>query len=381
MTSSNGSNRRRWSLAHPGTAIRLLLAAAGILASGAALAIPSNPDPFHTLAATPWSSVAIGVLAPGVNQHQHLDTNNLFGVAGVYKTYSVWDDHTYRYNGVANRVLTVATDARDYGHGYMQCAATFAFVTSNFPNPVPPPPTLPAPFPVWAKNIILNQVRTVWETFVNGVGVNSNGVPIETKMQFREVAMDAAPDFTIKFDVQYPDGNGGMQPFPEDQYADSYQGPGAPLPLPGGAPQGGQDRVLAFWTPAVKQLTFNANINWYQVANDLNPANGGNQFDFQSCALHEWGHVLGLDHPMGGGPPFTVMNPTLPRRGDVTGLGINQNVDGFSGVGAKDLYTIATAAAAPAPNPVPASSAPAMGLMALAIVGAGALFLRKKRVA
>ena len=55
------------------TAMRgALLACALALASPpTAKAIPTNPDPAHTAAATPWTNVAIAVLNAAVDQHQH----------------------------------------------------------------------------------------------------------------------------------------------------------------------------------------------------------------------------------------------------------------------------------------------------------------------
>jgi len=208
-------------------------------------------------------------------------------------------------------------------------------------------------FPDWAKNIIRIQVRGFWENLVNGDGVNTNNVPISTKMRFVEAGPGA--DIKIKFDVTYPtNAGGGMGTFPVENISNfdsmgNYTGP--PLPgLPGDAPQGGRDRVLAFWTPSVRQLTFNSNIDWYQTPNDGNANNGGMKFDFHSVALHEWGHVLGLDHPGGAMVPAANIMTGAPQLRRMAGnpQGINHAVDAGSRTGAQNLYTIALQ-----PNPCP----------------------------
>jgi hypothetical protein len=315
-----------------------------LAAAGAARAIPSAPDPRHDAKATPWANVLINVLVPAADQHQHRDGRSLFNVNNLYKTFAVWDDGKYRYNTVADRSLSRGLDNRDFGHGFMRRPATFEFVLSVFPNPNPPPATIVLPFPAWAKTILLGPVRTVWELMVNGVGVNVNNVLIWTQMQFVETAVAGVSDFKIKFDIVYPiDAAGNTMPFPDESDFDSDGNyiPSPPAPLAGGAPQGGIERLLAFWTPSRKQLTFNSKINWYQTAGDANVLNGGALFDFHTVALPEWGHVLGLDHPVGVVAPANIMTgaPKL-RRNAGNPQGFNFTIDVDSIAGAKNLYSI-----------------------------------------
>ena len=78
-------------------------------------AIPTNPDPIHTAAATPWIDPAAPVpFNPATGRHQHWSADPIDGVAGKFATYSVWDDNVYRY----------AANVPTQGHGYMQNPAT-----------------------------------------------------------------------------------------------------------------------------------------------------------------------------------------------------------------------------------------------------------------
>ncbi len=307
----------------------LALLVLGLLGAGAAWALPTNPDPCHTAPCTPWSQVPIAGLNPASDGHQHRDTHNLWDVPGLFRTYSVWDDRTYQYNAAADRSYRKPGDNKDFGHGFITIAPQYAF-----------DPTVP----MWAQPLI-NQVVQQWIANVNGGGVNTNGVAIQTQIQFMQVAMNG--DILIRFAATYPIGGGGTGNFPYDSEIDDYGNwPGLP-PIPGGAPQGGRSGVLAYWTPSTRVLTFNSQINWYQLK-DPNAANGPNQFDFYTTALHEWGHVLGLDHPAMPGAMCT-MQPSQGRR--KTPNGILLNIDAGSQDGAKDLYTVVVCAQKQPANP------------------------------
>lgn len=314
------------------TAIPLILGVGLLLAVGGAQALPTNPDPCHTAPCTPWSQVAIAVLAPASDGHQHRNGQVLWDMAGQFKTYSVWDDRTYQYNVAADRPYRKPADNKDFGHGFITVA--------NAPRYV-----FDASVPMWAQPLII-QVIAQWTGMVNGGGVNTNGVMIQTQIQFQQVAK--AGEILIQFAATYPTGGGGTGNFPYDSDIDDYGNPMMPIPpIPGGAPQGGRSGVLAYWTPSTRVLTFNSQINWYQMM-DPNPANGANQFDFYTTALHEWGHVLGLDHPTMPGA-MSTMQPSQGRR--FTPNGILLNIDPGSLDGAKDLYTVVVCPPPPAPDP------------------------------
>jgi len=323
-----------------------LFALAGFLAtSGAALAIPTNPDPCHTANCTPWSNVPIVGLMPASDGHQHRNAMNLWNMAGQYKTYSVWDDQAYRYNAAMDRPLFKPGDNQDFGHGFINVAPRYSFDNNA---------AAMTDVPMWARPLIA-QVVDQWAAAVNELGANSNGIPTETKIQFQQIAMGG--EILIRFADKYsvPAVGGGMADwdFPNDD--DIYDDGGVPIqPMPGGgSPQGGRSGILAFWTPATRVLTFNRKINWYQdtgnPAMDMNPNNMGNQFDFYTTALHEWGHVLGLDHPMNPGAG-TTMQPTQGRR-NMAMSGIIRTIDPGSLNGAKNLYTVIRCPQAGMPPP------------------------------
>ena len=290
-----------------------------VLVAAGAEALPTNPDPCHTAACTPWMNVVAG-FNPASDGHQHRNAQNLWNVPGAFLTYSVWDDRTYQYNAVADRPYRKPADNKDFGHGFITVANAPRYVFD---------PSVPA----WAQPLI-NQAVAQWTAMVNGGGVNSNGIAIQTRIQFVPAAMG---EILIKFAAVYPIGGGANGTFPYDSDLDDYGNPRIPVPpIPGGAPQGGRSGVLAFWTPSLRQLTFNSNINWYQMINP-NAAVAPGQFDFYTTALHEWGHVLGLDHPMMPGA-LSTMQPSQGRRRMPNGILLN--IDAGSLDGAKDLYTV-----------------------------------------
>ncbi len=324
-----------------------LLVAIPMLVSAAAHALPTNPDVCHTVPCTPWASVAVNVLVPGTEAHQHRDAQNLFNVNGRYKTYAVWDDRAYRYNAMADRPLSKALDMQDYGHGFINRPPRYRFDIAAGTD-----------VPLWARPI-LTQVIDQWADDVNELTNNSNMVAIETKIQFRQIAQGG--EILIRFANSFPvpNGAGGSNDMPFPEPSEIY--PDGQVPVPpnpgGGAPKGGRDAVLAYWTPALRILTFNRKLlaanKWYQdtgnPAMDNNPMNMPNQFDLYTTAVHEWGHVLGLDHPV---------NPMMGNVMSGAGQGernmpngIVRTIDGGSLDGAKNLYSVARCPAAAAPLP------------------------------
>jgi hypothetical protein len=305
-----------------------------------AWAIPTNPDPIHTPAATPWPNPLPPGFNPAVNQHQHWNADNLNGVPGQFITYSVWDDSTYRY----------ARGVPTQGHGYMANPATYEYDM-----------TVPedAKFH-WKNNSVGN-----WKMTINGRSMNSNAHEVVTRINFEEVAM--LGDIVIRFAPTYmrdvPAAGGGEDyietPFPSSGEID-------PDGTWGGNPHGGNtsDGVLAYWTPGLKELTFNSNVQWYYLNVANGPAPG--QYDFISTALHEFGHVLGLRHEGAAG---TVMFPRQASYID-NGMGMTipfdittevRNLDFGTITGSKVLYTIAT--------PEPSSAVLALVAGLIAVVG------------
>jgi len=88
-----------------------------------------------------------------------------------------------------------------------------------------------------------------------------------------------------------------------------------------------QRRCARVLDAAQRTLTFNAKVPWFfGISND--PAVGPNQFDFWAVAMHEWGHVLGLDHP-DAAVQFTTMYPSIGQRGTMNGaqLTMSRSID------------------------------------------------------
>lgn len=343
-----------------GLGLCAIVAAVGSAAP--ALAIPTNPDPLHTAAATPWSSVPIGALNAATDAHQHWNTDNLAGVNAKFKTYAAWDNNVYRYNSVADRPKSKALDGADYGHGFMENVALYGFSPGNG---LPNNPAVP-----FAAQSMFNTVPVIWSTAVNQTGVNNvNGVPVETKINWGNGGVGNFFDVTIRFATSYPvgaafPGGAGNRDFPDEIEIGNDGTWGG---NPGGGAAAGIDGTLAYWTPSSRVLTFNSKINWFYAdlmnpANDLLPTHAANQFDFVSVAIHEFGHVLGLEHP-DNAVVNTTMQKTFPRRGGFNGQdGILRVIDGGTVDGARSLYTIAV--------PTPAGAA---------LLGIGGVFAMRRR--
>lgn len=337
-----------------------LITAALCLTAGAAFALPPLTPHGNGPREVTWPAVLPVGFNPATDMHQHWNADPLPGVAGKFKTYAAWDNNNWRYNTAGDaEQLKANGDAADYGHGYMETPAMYGW--NQPPLGLDTPERRPVPLA--APGLVVNAVGR-WTSSVNQTGMlNSNGVPVKTQINFNSLGAAvggfAAADIEIRFADKYPTGANNA-------------GGGADLPFPNypeidrsgtwpGNPQGGgtSDGVLAFWTPSLKRLTFNAQVPWFFGIN-ANPLVAPNQFDFLSVALHEWGHVLGLDHP-NGAIVNTTMFPFMPDRGTLgAGLALVMNVDADSVTGGRALYTIPT---------------PSVG----AVVGAGLLAAARRR--
>lgn len=330
--------------------------AALMLAAGSAIALPTLTPHDHAGGSITWRDPANMAFNSNVDMHQHWRNHNLNGMVDRFKTYSVWDNNMYRYNAATDtKQLRTNGNNEDYGHGYMEQAAKFSIR-----------PGLGAQvFPNGAINdfgTAMNQ----WHANVNQTGLlNSNNVPVKSKINFQNLGivpnanidratLPPGSDLEIRFDSRFLVGT-SVNPmeveFPFESELDDLGGRAAG----GGAGGfGGFDGTLAYWTPSLRILTFNSRVNWYfsaNNANDFNPAIAGGQFDFYSVALHEIGHVMGLDHiDIGAGmlqaDQMSTMFGGIPKRGgytDQNGIvyaGIKRGIDAGSLDGARGLYTI-----------------------------------------
>jgi hypothetical protein len=320
------------------------LAAASILVSaGTAMALPPLTGHGDDALSVTWTSVAFPAFNGATDMHQHWKNQNLNGVNGKFKTYAAWDDANWRYQENLDRPLAKALDGFDYGHGFMNVGAVYGY---DIPNPATEPAGTPQrrPVPAAAQGLLPFAVNQ-WMTTVNQDGLlNSNGVSTVTKISFNYGGLNIGPlpgwQIQVRFADVYRAGtaNGGVElPFPDYNEID-------PHGTWGGNPNGANtsDGVLAYWTPAQRSLTFNAKVQWF-FGNSNDPTVAANQYDFLAVALHEWGHVIGLDHP-NAAAQFTTMYPSMSERGlmNAAQLAAVHTIDADSVDGARGLYTIPT---------------------------------------
>lgn len=326
-----------------------------MLSAGSATALPTLTPHDHAGGSVTWQSVPNPAFIHNRDMHQHWRNHDLNGVVDRFNTYSVWDNNQYRYSAAADvEQLRANGDNSDYGHGYMEQAARFSIRPGVGVRTVP--------------NGAVNDFGTAmnqWHANVNQSGLlNSNNVPTTSKINFANLGivpnlninpavLPPGSDLEIRFDSRYLVGT-SVNPmeveFPFESELDELGRHGGG----GGGRFGGFDGTLAYWTPSTRILTFNSRVNWYFSAgnaNDFNPMFGAGQYDFYTVALHEIGHILGLDHiDVGAGmlqaDQISTMFDGLPKRGgfvDVNGIiysGIKRGIDGGSIDGARGLYTI-----------------------------------------
>jgi hypothetical protein len=170
-----------------------------------------------------------------------------------------------------------------------------------------------------AMKIVVKKAFETWMTAVNGDETNASGVPINIRIGFEEVAADK--EAAVKITLGETTG-----------------------------------RNIGEYFPKVQELSFKYFGNFW----DYDPSNGitAERSDFTYVALHEIGHLLGLDH-YGTDPLKNLMN------GDVLDKGVKgPGIDAGSLHGVKDMYAIAV------PEPT---------TMVMIFLAAVALSLRRRR--
>lgn len=300
-----------------------------------ALAIPSTVEHPHdnpniVNGATTWLTNPREVVPdpdpdnPNNMEHQHRDTHPLNGqlqpggggdVTNTvnigrqlgFGTYAVWDDRNWRFNRMRDRSL------EQYAHGFIKqgenTAVRYRFVDAFDHDNNPATPNinrwLTDPIGMNMRNTV-NNAYTAWEAAVNGMQLNTNGIPVVRSIDFMEVVANAVAEIDVLLTggpAFIPSRTQLLFPFQNDfDFEDT---------LPVGPPPFGADR----------------------------DGNGiiDNQFDFNHIALHETGHSLGLGH-FGRNELINLMlevaAPLLKHNINAVGI------DAGSEDGARDLYTI-----------------------------------------
>lgn len=242
-----------------------------------ASAIPSKTLHPHNNQATTWNPVG-GMNGP---RHQHRDTHaldntdqvvqNAMGVAFGFKALAAWDD---------DEIRTVNDPGIDFAHGFMEKPATYAFIDHvDTNNPADEDSYERGDFSVggrWNSNAtwmnmksVINDAFGEWEGQVNGSGVNTNGVPYVTKIDFRETTSN---DYDIGIILDYTTDMNTVG-------ATSIPGFG----LPAGT---GFEAMLDFVIDPGKD-------GWYLGEDNTVP---NMKYEFWSTSQHEIGHLLGLNH-------------------------------------------------------------------------------------
>jgi hypothetical protein len=236
-----------------------------------------------------------------------------------FGTYAVWDDRNWRFDMANNKSLS------DYAHGFIQQGPTtavryrFLDAFDNDRNPATPPQDR------WLTPIGMNMRKAVnnaydaWETAVNGTQLNVNGVSVVRSIDFMEVVRTFVWDISVLL-------TNGPPSFNASKLELSF-----PFPGTGNVAEYDFDDTVPVGPPP-----FGDDLDGNGIAD--------NAHDFNTLALHETGHSLGLGH-FGVNILTNLMNDR-PLLRNLNGPGI----DAGSQDGARDLYTIPLPVSAPEPS-------------------------------
>ncbi|MFT3789271.1 MAG: matrixin family metalloprotease [Tepidisphaeraceae bacterium] len=273
--------------------------------SGSASAIPSLTPHYDTGPAVTWS---------GGGMHQHRDTDNI-DLNAKYDGYSCWDNDQYRNGGA-------------WGHGFQELPARYKFDAA-----VPQ-----------AALQDFNGCVTTWETAINGNGINTNGVPYVTKIDFDQVNINQAHQIDIFWTDIVTGATAFWDPGATDFTFDSNPsytltgGPGELIRLAGTLGAGVATITLPReWffggtgTPTNQsinlEVTDDGGATWTPFT-DTRP-----RYDFYTIALHELGHAWGLDH-IGTAAAGSLMAANISSA-------VIRTPDANAIDGLKDIYSIA----------------------------------------
>ena len=250
---------------------------------------------YHGIRVTTWNAPG-GMQGP---EHQHRDRHPLNDtdvtvVPGAgdlalgFHAYACWDNREYRYDAVNDRPLD------EFAHGFIDYSAPvrYKFLHGQDAGDWDTDPDAKA------MKAAVNAAFGTWETAVNETLVIAPQLSLvaRTHIDFQPVAAKDDAEITVR--------------------------------LAG----------INAWQPATKKLEFRYTAAW-----DFDDSDGitAGKWDFESIALHEIGHVLGLHHFGADRTTHLMSSAALVTGRDGAGI------DAGSLDGAKDLYTIMVAVPEP----------------------------------
>jgi len=295
-------------------AAAMALAVAVSLASALGVkAIPSVTPHQDNEATIRWEEDS---LKDGSSSHNHRSARSFGGESydqpqylsrEPYTAFGVWDDRTFRIDKVS---------LFGFGHGFMDERAGPDRVARYFFSDAE------GVWPQWAKE------RTR-EAFDAWGGVDTDTAGLITGIAFQETTNPADAQIPLFWGDPPPYACGGLT------YFEWYISTGVASDI---------------------SITFDGGFNWYHQRNPA--AIADDEWHFYSVALHEIGHVVGLDHQSDTGD---LMRASVgePRTYDCDGDGRTAHyfagLDADSIEGVRDLYSIPKG---PREGPSPTSTAP-----------------------